>query len=93
MNALEHLDGWTMRGMTEVERNRIRAKLRRLEMSDAVIERYLHKCKTELETFASASRTVNQWEKPNPESFILQALVCGISAALLGGWLAYMGGI
>ena len=81
------------RGMSEVEINRLRARLHRLELSETVIERYLQRCASNLETYESACRTVDQWEKPNPEGFILQALVCGIGAALFGGWLAYMGGL
>ena len=82
-----------MGALTEVELNQIRAKLRRLELSDEVIERYLRKCEANIESFASASRSVEQWEKADPEDFILQTLVCGLTAAVLGGWLALMSGV
>ena len=79
--------------MTELERNRIRAKLRRLALPDAEIERYLRNWLANLETYDSVCRTVDQWERRDPEDFILQVLVCGVAAALLGGWLALMGGV
>ena len=82
-----------MGSLTEVELNQIRAKLRRLELSDEVIERYLRQCEANFESFASATRTVEQWDKADPEGFILQALVCGLTAAVLGGWLAMMTGL
>ena len=74
--------------MTESERNRLRAKLRRLDFSEPAIERYLRKLDADLETFVSASRTIDRWERRDPSQTVLQALACGLIAALLGGWFA-----
>ena len=74
--------------MTESERNRLRAKLRRFDLSEPAIERYLSKLDADLETFASASRTIERWERPDPSQTVLQALACGVIAAVLGGWFA-----
>ena len=74
--------------MTELERNRLRAKLRRLDFTDAAIESYLQKLEANLETYASASRIIDRWEKPDPSQTVMQALSCGLIAALLGGWIA-----
>lgn len=77
--------------MTEFERNRIRSKLRQLALTDSAIERYLRRLDIDLETFDSASRVIDRWERRDPEQTVLQALVCGLIAAVLGGWLATVG--
>ena len=74
--------------MTELERNRLRAKLRRLAFTDAAIAACLQKLEANLETYASASRIIDRWEKPDPSQTVMQALSCGLIAALLGGWIA-----
>ena len=79
--------------MTQFEINRIRAKLRKLELSESRIEIFLKQCDDNLETYDSACRIINQWHKENPGEMILQALVCGFIAAAFGGWLALMSGL
>lgn len=77
-----------MGGMTETERNRLRAKLRRLDFTEEAITVCLQELEADLETYASASRIIDRWEKPDPSQTVLQALACGLIAAVLGGWFA-----
>ena len=74
--------------MTEIELNRLRAKLRRLAFTEEAIDRTLRGFQRDLETFASASRIIEGLERDNPEQQVLQALACGLIAAVLGGWFA-----
>ena len=74
--------------MTEIELNRLRAKLRRLVFTEEAIDRTLRRFQRDLETFASASRIIEGLERNNPEQQVLQALACGLIAAVLGGWFA-----
>lgn len=74
--------------MTEIELNRLRAKLRRLAFSEVSIDRTLRRFQRDLETFESASRIIEGLERENPEQQVLQALACGLIAAVLGGWFA-----
>ena len=74
--------------MTEIELNRLRAKLRRLAFTEEAIDRTLRRFQRDLETFASASRIIEGMERNNPEQQVLQALACGLIAAVLGGWFA-----
>ena len=77
-----------MGGMTETERNRLRAKLRRLDFTEEAITVCLQELEADLETYTSASRIIDRWEKPDPSQTVLQALACGLIAAVLGGWFA-----
>jgi hypothetical protein len=74
--------------LTEIELNRLRAKLRRLAFTEEEIDRTLRRFQRDLETFASASRIIEGLEIDNPEQQVLQALACGLIAAVLGGWFA-----
>ncbi len=74
--------------MSEIELNRLRAKLRRLAFTEEAIDRTLRRFQRDLETFASASRIIEGLERDNPEQQVLQALACGLIAAVLGGWFA-----
>ena len=74
--------------MTEIELNRLRAKLRRLAFTEEAIDRTLRRFQRDLETFESASRIIQGLELVNPEQQVLQALACGLIAAVLGGWFA-----
>ena len=74
--------------MTEIELNRLRAKLRRLAFTEEAIDRTLRRFQRDLETFAAASRIIEGLELNNPEQQVLQALACGLIAAVLGGWFA-----
>ena len=76
--------------MTETELIRLRAKLRRFDLNEAAINSCLHKFEADLETYASASRVIDAWERPDPSQTVLQALACGLIAAVLGGWFAYV---
>ncbi|RNC86621.1 MAG: hypothetical protein ED554_12535 [Synechococcus sp. YX04-3] len=77
--------------MTEIELNRLRAKLRRLAFTEEAIDRTLRRFQRDLETFASASRIIEGLERDNSEQQVLQALACGLIAAVLGGWFATVG--
>ena len=74
--------------MTEIELNRLRAKLLRLAFTEEAIDRTLRRFQRDLETFASASRIIEGLERENQEQQVLQALACGLIAAVLGGWFA-----
>ena len=74
--------------MTEIERNRLRARLQRLAFTEVAIDRILRGFQRDLETFDSASRIIERMERENPVQTMLQALACGLIAAVLGGWLA-----
>ncbi len=74
--------------MTEIELNRLRAKLRRLAFTEEAIDLTLRRFQRDLETFASASRIIEGLERDNPEQQVLQALASGLIAAVLGGWFA-----
>ena len=74
--------------MNQFEINQLRSKLRRLNLDDQFIERYINKLIRNKEPFVTASRTIDRWDKKDPGQFVLQALVCGLIAALAGGWFA-----
>lgn len=74
--------------MKQVEVNQLRAKLHRLDLSDEFIARYIQKLKDNGESYKVACKTIDRWEKPDSSQFVLQALVCGFAAAILGGWFA-----
>ena len=74
--------------MKQVEVNQLRAKLHRLDLSDEFIARYIQKLQDNGESYKVACKTIDRWEKPDSSQFVLQALVCGFAAAILGGWFA-----
>ena len=74
--------------MNQFEVNRIRSKLRRLELDEAFIERYRNKLLRNYEPYATASKAIDRWEKRDSGDFILQALACGLIAALAGACFA-----
>ena len=74
--------------MNQFELNRIASKLRKLDLDEAFVEGYLEKLRRNNESFATASKLIDQWEKKSSGQFLLQALTCGLIAALAGGWLA-----
>ncbi len=79
--------------MTQLEIIRLRAKLHRLDCSEAAIQRFLEDCESNLDTYDSACRRIDQWEIHDPNTMILQAAACGLIAAVLGGTLARIGGV
>ena len=74
--------------MNQFEINQIRSKLRRLDFDEKFIELYTNKLIRNKEPFVMASKAIDRWEKKDPEQFVLQALVCGLIAALAGGLFA-----
>ena len=74
--------------MNQLELNQIRSKLRRLELDEQFIEMYIDKLIRNKEPFVTASKAINRWEKKDSGQFVLQALACGLIAALAGGWFA-----
>ena len=67
--------------------------MRQLELSEGRINLFLKHCEENLETYDSACRTIDQWQKENPSDMILQAFACGVIAAVFGGWIALMSGL
>ena len=74
--------------MNQFEINKLRSKLRRLDLDDQFIERYIDKLIRNKEPFVMASKAIDRWEKRDSAQFLLQALTCGLIAALAGGWFA-----
>ena len=74
--------------MNQFELNQIRSKLRRLELDDKFIELYIDKLIRDKEPFVMASKAIDRWEKKDSGQFMLQALACGLIAALAGGCFA-----
>ena len=76
--------------MNQFELNQIRSKLRQLDLDDQFIERYIEKLIRNKEPFCTASKAIGRWEKKDSGQFMLQALACGLIAALCGGWFAFV---
>ena len=74
--------------MNQFDLNQIRSKLRRLDLDDQFIEQYIEKLIRNKEPFVPASKLIDRWEKKDSGQFVLQALACGLIAALAGGWFA-----
>ena len=74
--------------MNQFELNQIRSKLRRLDLGDQFVERYIDKLTRNKESFVTASKAIDRWDKKDSGQFVLQALACGLIAALAGGWFA-----
>ena len=74
--------------MNQFELNQIRSKLRRLDLDDQFIARYIVKLIRNKEPIVTASKAIDRWEKKDSGQFVLQALACGLIAALAGGWFA-----
>ncbi len=74
--------------MNQFELNQIRSKLRRLDLDDQFVELYIDKLIRNKEPFVTASKASDRWERQDSGQFLLQALDCGLIAALAGGWLA-----
>ena len=74
--------------MNQFELNCIGSKLRKLDLDEAFIEAYLEKLRRNNEPFITASNLIDRWEKRSSGQFLLQALTCGLIAAMAGGLLA-----
>ena len=74
--------------MNQFEVNQIRAKLHRLALDDEFVDRYIAKLIRNNEPYVTASKAIDRWEKNDSGQFVLQALACGLIAAVVGGWFA-----
>ena len=74
--------------MNQYETNRIRSKMRKLNLDDEFIDLYVNKLIRNREPYVMASKTIDRWEKRDSGQFVLQALACGLIAAVIGGWFA-----
>ena len=74
--------------MNQFERNQIRSKLRRLDLDDQFVELYIDKLTRNKESFLTASKAIDRWDQKDSGQFVLQALACGLIAALAGGCFA-----
>ena len=62
--------------------------MRKLNLDDEFIDLYLNKLIRNREPYVMASKTIDRWEKRDSGQFVLQALACGLIAAVVGGWFA-----
>ena len=74
--------------MNQFETNRIKSRLRRLELSEEFVDQYVHKLQVNCESYQIACKTIDQWQKKDSREVVTQVLACGIIAAVLGGFLA-----
>ena len=74
--------------MNQYEVNRIRSKMRKLNLDDEFIDLYVNKLIRNREPYVMASKAIDRWEKRDSGQFVLQALACGLIAAVVGGWFA-----
>ena len=62
--------------------------MRKLNLDDEFIDLYVNKLLRNRESYVMASKTIDRWEKRDSGQFVLQALACGLIAAVVGGWFA-----
>ena len=62
--------------------------MRKLNLDDEFINLYVNKLIRNREPYVTASKTIDRWEKRDSGQFVLQALACGLIAAVIGGWFA-----
>jgi len=74
--------------MNQFQANQIRSRLRKLNLEEEFVNSYINKLIRNNESYLVASKIIDRWEKKDPGQFMLQALVCGLIAALAGGWFA-----
>ena len=74
--------------MNQLKLSQLRSRLRRLDLDDQFIKRYIDKLIRNKEPFVTASRTIDRWDKKDSGQFVLQAFVSGLIAVLAGGWFA-----
>ena len=60
--------------MNQYDLNRIRSKMRKLDLDDGFVDRYLDKLIRNNEPYVTASKDIDRWEKKDAGQFILQAL-------------------
>ena len=64
--------------------------MRKLNLDDEFIDLYVNKLVQNREPYVTASKTIERWEKKDSGQFVLQALACGVIAAVVGGWFAFI---
>ena len=64
--------------------------MRKLNLDDEFIDLYVNKLIRNREPYVTASKTIDRWEKRDSGQFVLQALACGLIAAVVGGWFAFV---
>ena len=74
--------------MNQFEINQIKSRLRRLDLSEAFVDQYVHKLQVNCESYQMACKTIDQWKKQDSREIVSQVLAFGIIAAVLGGFLA-----
>ena len=74
--------------MNQFEINQIKSRLRRLDLSEDFVDRYVHKLQVNCESYAMTCKTIDRWKKEDSRDVVAQVLTCGLIAALLGGFLA-----
>ena len=74
--------------MNQFETNQIKSRLRRLELSEAFVDQYVHKLQVNCESYQMACKKIDQWKKQDSREIVSQVLACGMIAAVLGGFLA-----
>ena len=74
--------------MNQFEINQIKSRLRRLELSEDFVDRYLHKLQVYCESYEMTCKTIDRWKKEDSREVVSQVLACGFIAAVLGGFIA-----
>jgi hypothetical protein len=74
--------------MNQFEINQIKSRLRRLDLSEDFVDRYVHKLQVNCESYAMTCKTIDRWKKEDSRDLVEQVLACGFIAAVLGGFLA-----
>ena len=74
--------------MNQFEINQIKSRLRRLELSEDFVDRYVHKLQVNCESYAMTCKTIDRWKREDSRDIVSQFVACGLIAAVLGGFLA-----
>ena len=74
--------------MNQFEINQIKSRLRRLDLSEDFVHRYVHKLQVNCESYAMTCKTIDRWKKEDSRDVVAQVLAFGLIAAVLGGFLA-----
>ena len=74
--------------MNQFEINQIKSRLRRLDLSEDFVDRYVHKLQVNCESYAMTCKTIDRWKKEDSRDVVAQVLASGLIAAVLGGFLA-----
>ena len=74
--------------MNQYEINQIKSRLRRLDLSEDFVDRYVHKLQVNCESYAMTCKMIDRWKREDSSDVVAQVLACGLIAAVLGGFLA-----